>query len=404
MRLAFVTCEYVTELGFSGGLANYLGRISVALHREGHDVHVFTKSDRNEVLNYDGVTVHRVVPLWDSRMILDHIDPWIPRAFYDPYQDLKAAWCLHKCWKEEHKAKRFHVVQLANVLSVGFFFRRDHGCARIMRLSSYRPSWDTVGGTPLSIGVKLRWWMEKTAIKRIPHVYAPTDFVARLTESNYGLNHVDVIETPFFQEQSIEDSSEKTRLCGEKPYVLFFGRMTKMKGVHRLAESLPRLMQMFPEMHAVFIGNDYIAPDGGSMHHYINECLKQFPQRFVVIPAMRHDKLYPFVRGASVVVLPSIIDNLPNTCLEAMSFGRVVVATKGSCFEQLIEHEKSGLLCEPDDADSLSATIEIAWKLSPQKKEQIGTDAYNRIRSLAPDQAIPRLIDYYKRIGAGNEK
>ncbi len=367
MRIAFVTSEYVTESGFSGGLANYLGRVSVALRQLGHEVHVFTRSDRNETLVYEGVVVHRVVPLWDSRMILDHIDPWIPRSCYDPYQDLKAAWCLYRRWKDENKKNRFDVVQLANVLSVGFFFRGNVGVTRVMRLSSFRPAWDTVGGTPMTLGVKLRWWMEKRAIVQTPNIYAPTDFVARLTEKNYRVAHVDVIETPFFQEQPVEDSSEQQRLCGEKPYILFFGRMTKMKGVHRLAESLPPVLRQHPEMRAVFIGNDYIAPDGGSMHQYIRNCLADFGDRIVVESAVRHDKLYPIIRRATVVCLPSIIDNLPNSCLEAMSFARVVVATTGSCFEQLIEDRVSGFLCRPDDAVSLSQTIEAAVTMSREE-------------------------------------
>lgn len=401
MRLAFVTPEYVTEAGFSGGLANYLGRVTVALQNLGHDVHVFTKSDQFGDLQFEGVTVHRVVPLWDRRMILDHADPWVPRALYTPYQDLKAAWCLYRQWSREHQRQPFDVVQLANVLAVGLFFRWVRHRGKVMRLSSYRPAWDTVGGTPLNLGVRSRWWLEKKSIQGIPHVYAPTEFVARLTKENYGVPAVDVIETPFFQEQPQEDPSEYQRLCSDGPYLLFFGRMTKMKGVHRLAEALPRLLGTFPDMKAVFIGNDYLAPDGGSMHAYIRACAAEFASRVVIAPAMRHDRLYPIVKNAAVVVLPSIIDNLPNTCLEAMSFGKTVVATSGSCFEQLIEHGVSGLLCRPDDRDALADAVEQAWRLTPGQKSAMGDKAVARIRELSPEVAIPRLVRYYEQIAGG---
>src|ERR1051326_7456438 len=51
-------------------------------------------------------------------------------------------------------------------------------------------------------------------------------------------------------------------------------------------------------------------------------------------------------RASASVVLPSLIDNLPNSCLEAMGLGRVVIGTKGTSFEELITDEANGFLIE----------------------------------------------------------
>ena len=91
MRIAFITPEYPTEETYSGGLANYLGRMTTALADQGHDVHLFTKSfEANEQFEYRGVTVHRVIPLWDTKMRIDRIDRLTPRSLYAPLSGLES--------------------------------------------------------------------------------------------------------------------------------------------------------------------------------------------------------------------------------------------------------------------------------------------------------------------------
>jgi len=372
---------------------------------QGHDVHVFTKSFAgNEVIDYRGVTVHRVIPLWDLKMRIDRIDRLTPRSLYAPYQDLKAAWSLWKRWKQAHREQRFDVVQVSNVLAVGWFFRKAKDVPIVTRLSSYRPAWDSAVGVEMTRSVRARWWMEKVAIKGTKHIYSPTHFVARLTEENYKIPRIDVIETPFFMEEPKADLSEYALHCKGKKYILFFGRMTQMKGVHRLAEALPGLMQRFANIHAVFVGGQFVAPGGGQMHNYIRQQTDAFRDRVIVLDAMRHDKLYPIIENADVVAIPSLIDNLPNTCLEAMALGRVVVATTGTCFEQLIVDGKSGILVEPDHTESLSEGLARAWELSQKQREEIGSNAMARIKQLSPDIKVPELIEYFESLNKKKTK
>ena len=399
MRIAFITPEYPTEETYSGGLANYLGRMTTALAQRGHDVHLFTKSyEANEHFDYRGVTVHRVIPLWDTKMRIDRIDRFTPRSLYAPYQDLKAAWSLWRRWKAEHRNEAFDVVQVANVLAVGWFFNRAKNVPVVTRLSSYRPAWDRAFGVEENRSVRTRWWMERKAIERFNHTYAPTHFVARLTKVNYNVDKVDVIETPFYHEEPESDSTDYDRHCAGKRYLLFFGRQTQMKGVHRLAEALPKVMEKHHDLHAVFVGNSSRAPDGGQMHDYIRQHLKDFADRLVILDSVRHDKLYPIVQNADLVALPSLIDNLPNTCLEAMALGRVVLATTGTCFEQLIVDGESGILVEPDNAGALAEGLDRAWQLSAEQRQAIGNKAKERIAKLHPDIKVPELVEYFEEV------
>ncbi len=398
MRLCFVSPEFITEPSFSGGLANYLGRVTVALAERGHEVHVITRSAENGQLDYRGVTVHRVVPLWDRRMIFDHADPLVPRIYYNVYQDLKAAWCSWRRWRALSAAQSFDLVQVANVSACGLFFRRERRMPVITRLSSYRPVWDTAAGIPITPGVRARWKMERRAITGTRFIYAPSSYVARAVEQNYGLSGIEVVESPFFPEEAQVDDSDYRRHCAGKQYALFFGRMTQMKGVHILAQALPEVLKACPDMEMVFAGPDSRAPDGSGMVDYVKKQSGEFSRRVQFLGALRHDRLYPIVQNARLVVLPSLMDNLPNTCLEAMGLGKTVLATTGSCFEQLIAPGESGLLAPPGDASALARMMIEGWRLNEQQRAAMGQKAQARIADLHPDVAVPRLLRFYESV------
>ena len=406
MRLCFVSPEYVTEPSYAGGLANYLGRVTVALAERGHEVHVLVRSSTNETLDHRGVHVHRVVPLWDKRMVLDHIDPLVPRVYYNLYQDWKAAWCLWRRWRELSRELPFDLVQVANVSSCGLFFGREKRLPVVTRLSSYRPVWDKAAGIPETKGVRARWKMEERAIKGTRWVYAPSSYVAGFAQNNYDIE-VKVVETPFFAEEPDKEPSLWQEVGQGKDYALFFGRLTQMKGVHVLAQALPQVLRALPDFHMILVGPDSPAPDGTPMSEFVRAKLREadpdgsegFSARVTLVGQTRHDRLYPVLERSRVVAIPSLMDNLPNTCLEAMGAGRVVVATTGSCFEALIEPGKSGFLVAPNDADALAKGLIAAWRLGDGAREAIGQAARARIELLHPDRAIPELVRFFENVG-----
>jgi glycosyltransferase involved in cell wall biosynthesis len=396
VRIGFVTPEFVTEPSYSGGLANYLGRVSAALVGHGHEVHVYTRAEQSGEVDHEGVHVHRVVPLWDRRMILDHVDPLVPRKLYNPYQDLKAARCLSRRVKRDHCGEPFDVVQVANVNAVGLFIKSLPNAPVIVRMSNYRPDWDTAAGYATGAGAKARWKMEEWSVRGRRYLYAPSYYVARRVQEAYRLNRVDVIESPFFPEQPKCDTARHRDTVGDRPFALFFGRMTQMKGVHILAQALGEWMATCPDIDLVLIGNDAMAPGGPSMREYVRMVAGEFAGRVRILESMRHEQLYPFIEAASFVVLPSLIDNLPNTLLESMGHGKVVIGTEGTSFEQLIDDGMSGLLVPPGDVSALAMALIRATQMPAGERERIGNEAKRRIARLHPDEAIPRLIEYFE--------
>ncbi len=106
-------------------------------------------------------------------------------------------------------------------------------------------------------------------------------------------------------------------------------------------------------MTFVFAGEVSPGRDGRPFSDVVASELREFLPRVRVLPALRHEELWPLVSGSRFVVLPSRFDNLPNACLEAMALSKPVIATEEASFDELIETGVSGELVPQDSAKAL---------------------------------------------------
>ena len=183
-----------------------------------------------------------------------------------------------------------------------------------------------------------------------------------------------------------------------EPYALYFGTVSRRKGCDRLLGVLPDLFATLPDFRFTFVGKCRNDTNGCGYHDLIRERCSAYSDRLHILPALHHDQLFPYVANARLVVLPSRFDNLPNTCLEAMAFERVVVATEEASFEQLIEHGQNGFLTPQGDDQALAAQIEHAWNLSDSERARIGSHARRSLERLSPERAIGRLVGLFERV------
>lgn len=81
--------------------------------------------------------------------------------------------------------------------------------------------------------------------------------------------------------------------------------------------------------------------------------------------------------AADVFVLPSIIDNLPQTMIEALSCGTPSVGFKIGGVPDMIEHKENGYLAEPFEAKDLANGIE--WVLCNSEEKCLGRKARSKV-------------------------
>ncbi len=185
-----------------------------------------------------------------------------------------------------------------------------------------------------------------------------------------------------------------------KKYVLYFGRFQLHKGFHTLAHALPHFLSQCPDAYVALVGRDMETSLASSMAAFARAQCNSFADRLLIMENLPHSSLYPIINAARLVVLPSLIDNLPNTCLEAMGLGKVVIGTTGTSFDELISDGVNGFLVPPDNPRALADKMIAAW--TDGRLAEMSVAAKQQVLEFAPEKTIPSLLSYYSEVLSNN--
>ncbi|WP_392482962.1 glycosyltransferase family 4 protein [Nostoc sp. C110] len=393
MRIGFATTEYVTEKYFSGGLANYLHRIAKALLSLGHEVHIVVLSeiDRAE-FEYEGIQIHRLT-LGKIQQRLDKLSRY---SMCQTSQCLDFSFQVYRKLLKLHKQQPFDIVQFPDWDACGVISSLILPIPQVTRISAYRPVWYERSGEQRDRDEQIIQWLEGLQMRLNKHIYVPSCTVKRLLAQQAKITNVQVIRTPFYLETSDWDSSVFNEYLQGKKYLLFFGRFQLLKGFHILAQALPQVFEKHPDCHAVFVGRDLSSPLAPSMKEYALSLCNQYADRLIFIDQIPHTQLYPVIAGAKLVVLPSLIDNLPNACLEAMGLGKPIIGTIGASFEELLTEGETGFLVLVGEVNALASKINEVW-MHPSLNE-IGQAAKWKVQEFAIENTVKELLNYYEKV------
>jgi glycosyltransferase involved in cell wall biosynthesis len=167
---------------------------------------------------------------------------------------------------------------------------------------------------------------------------------------------------------------------------------------------LPRFLSQCPDAYVVCVGRDMETTLASSMAGYVRAQCGSSAARLILLENLPHSQLYPVIDGAKFVVLPSLIDNSPNACLEAMGLGKVVIGTSGTSFDELITDRVNGFLVPPGDPTSLAEKMISAW--TDTGLAEMAEAAKQRMQEFAPEKTVASLLSYYSEVlhANGNDR
>jgi glycosyltransferase involved in cell wall biosynthesis len=203
----------------------------------------------------------------------------------------------------------------------------------------------------------------------------PSRGLAEKLIKNYGADSSTVHVIPHGVELPDEaPQQDEARLPGldeGKLVVGFFGRLSEEKGPDLFIE-IVRLLRDHSEMQFVMTG-------AGPEREKVLALIQKYRLEERIYAPGFLDDVVPVMRATHIVVLPSRIDGMPLAVLEAQSLGKPVVASKVWSLCEMVEHEKSGFLCDADDLAAFCRYITLLAD-DPLLRQKMGAEGRERIR------------------------
>lgn len=147
--------------------------------------------------------------------------------------------------------------------------------------------------------------------------------------------------------------------------LLAVGRLVKVKGIQDLLEALSKLKNEL-EFVCLILGD-------GSYRGSLEKITEyhSLKERVVFKGNVSSDEVINFLREASIFVLPSYAEGLPQSLLEAMACGLPCIVTD---IGLPIKHGETGLVVSPSDVNGLVRAI-LNLSANPSLMETLGQNA-----------------------------
>ena len=214
----------------------------------------------------------------------------------------------------------------------------------------------------------------------------PSLFIKRQSIRS-GIPAEKVVYLPHF----IDKDFSNIKSNNSQKYILYFGRLSKEKGVNLLIQSYIK------NYSKLFNWKIKILGDGPEL-----EKLKELASEYSQIEFLGKKKgreLKEIISKAYLIVVPSLWpENLPYTILESFILKKVVLAAKIGGISEMIKENETGLLFKLNDLNDL--TKKINWAINnPKKIKEMGKKAKeNILEKYDPEKYYNKLIKIYERV------
>jgi glycosyltransferase involved in cell wall biosynthesis len=139
----------------------------------------------------------------------------------------------------------------------------------------------------------------------------------------------------------------------EEPSILYFGKLTREKGVEVLVRAYNAWKD--PKYPLCLVGHCSAAYRA----HLLALLDPPHRARVTISEPLQGEEMWRVLRSCSFVVQPAIwLENMPNTLLEALSAGKPVVASEIGSLTELVAQGENGYLVPPGDVQALSGALE----------------------------------------------
>ena len=346
MKICFVSREFIGA-NRAGGIATYVYLTSRLLLSKGHEVFVITASDSYSKLNtevIDGINVIRLKGVdyyWNRNKYLKYVLTKLREIFFfNSYRRKIASKIL-----ELHNTNNIDIVEFAEYGNEGKFFLQKKDKIQIPSVVRFHgPSFHNRTLNELDLTKqKLVSEIENSfQFDGISYCSASIkELLLKTKRFNNLISNFDGNQRIIFNSVNTDDFN---LVDLDDEYIFFAGTLAKDKGFKELIEAVKRINKDGRRIKLILAGKV-----NSFSEKYISKAKldKNYKDWLHILGPIPRYELFSYYKSAKLNVFPSHWDNLPLTCIEAMSLGGLVLGSSSGGMKEIIEDQVDGYLIEP---------------------------------------------------------
>jgi glycosyltransferase involved in cell wall biosynthesis len=251
----------------------------------------------------------------------------------------------------------------------------------------------------------LRGNLEVKALQKARHVIGRTDWDRACAEqinpkSKYHFCN-ETLREAFYQGAWSYDGCTKHRIFASSCAY-------PVKGFHYLLEALAEVRKFYPDAVIAVPGSSFLSLDArgklrqSSYQKYMAELVRkyQLEDHIEFLGHLGPEQMKEQFLRANVFVLPSTIENSPNSLGEAMLLGVPCVATLSGGVATMLEHNKEGFVYQSTAPYMLAHYIKRVFSMEAEAREIGQAASVHGGKTHDPQQNLNRLMEIYAELAA----
>ena len=210
---------------------------------------------------------------------------------------------------------------------------------------------------------------------------------SRSVLEGYGIDRARIHVVPLTLPMDFSERAS-TDVVVEDQTILFAGWLNERKGLHRLLQAMPKVLEVYPRARLTAIGGT--VKFGESYQKRLDDIMDTngFRDQVTFTGHLPPSEIKSFMQKTQVVVIPEQYQNMsPLLMIEAMAMGKPVVISRAGGIPEFIEHGVNGLLADPLDPEDFANRIIDVFN-DPQRARSMGDKARERIISKLDSDVI----------------
>lgn len=378
LRICLLSANYLPESG--GGIARQTHYMARGLSQLGHEVHVLKVGRRNHVTFYDGAYVHEI-----------HAgDRYFQSLLADGFD--MSSYILNysmSVWERVRYLMKNHQIQVVDSplwQLDGYATAVANEIPVAVRLTTALKQIATIN-VQLNKNNNLLAELETSFLRIAYGLSAISHSVSKDLKKVYGVDFNSKCHHVIYAGIDPAPENDVLYLDGKKPdefVILYLGRLEKRKGILDVFASVPKVVRNFPNARFWIVGEEnslhdgFLQETGMTYQQYFMRHYPQYATHVEFIGYVPDEYMPKLLSTAHMLIAPSLYESFGFIYVEAMNYGRPVIACNTGGPKEVVVDGETGFLIDPEAPAQLAEKI-MTMLSDPMLMRNMGIEGRKRV-------------------------